>query len=326
MYRIIKRILLIILVIALLLFLFRNFLLDFAIKRIASKIESRYGFHLVIADKKIAGLAGVQLSNLVVLPVSGDTLLQADSVYLRPYLLDLLTGRLKLNELSVANMNVHFSCIDSVCNYIPVKEKTENDKQLLSETDYSRFIRQLSRNVFDLLPRKLVLKNINVRIDKDSIREDISIPFYESSYERLHGTLSVNNNHTRWNMAGVFSHNDKTFDIKIFPEQQGSKGIPLVKNFLGAYCNFDSLEIILSENNFSSPLKCKGMLRAFNLNVVHPKLSDDTIQVEDFTQLFSASVGKDFFELDSTSYIQVNKLLMSIYARYDKNPTRAYSL
>src|SRR5688500_12560633 len=107
MHRVIKRTLLIILAVVLLGFLLRGFILDFAFQRFISKVELRYGFHIVVAEKKTSGLTGVQLLNLIVLPVQGDTLLQADSVDLRPSLFNLLIGKMKLNELDIANMSIH---------------------------------------------------------------------------------------------------------------------------------------------------------------------------------------------------------------------------
>jgi hypothetical protein len=326
MHSVVKRAFLIILAVVLLIFLLRSFILDFAFQRFVSKVESRYGFHIAAADKKTTGFTGVQLLNLVVLPAQGDTLLQADSVYLRPSLFNLLIGKIRLNELSIANMHIHFSCKDSACNYAIVKEKNEEGKQPDAETDYAQLAKQLFKDAFDFLPQQMTLSNVNVHLDKDSIHEDITIPFFESSDEELHGTLSDNLTGAQWNISGTLSARNKTFDVKIFPEQQNSKGLPLVKNFFGAYCNFDSLQIVLSETDFGAPLKCKGVLRAFNLQALHPKLSDDTITVTDFTQYFSVSIGTNFLELDSASYIQLNKLPLTVYARYDKNPEKNYSL
>src|SRR5712671_5108554 len=103
----IKKMLLIILAVALLGFFLRGFILDFVFQRFVSKVEARYGFHIV-AEEKVSGLAGVQLTNLRVVPMQGDTLLMADSVYLRPSLFSLLLGKLKLTELNIARMHIHF--------------------------------------------------------------------------------------------------------------------------------------------------------------------------------------------------------------------------
>src|SRR5262245_38009061 len=103
MRRVVKRALIIIPVVLLFLFFARRFFFELSFQRISSRIESR-GFHLVVAAKNMTGLAGVELSNLVVLPAEGDTLLKADSVYLRPSLLNLLIGRLKLSELKATSV------------------------------------------------------------------------------------------------------------------------------------------------------------------------------------------------------------------------------
>ena len=321
----IKKTLLIILAVTLLGFFLRGFILDFAFHRFVSRVEARYGFHIV-AEEKVSGLAGVQLTNVVLVPMQGDTLLMADSVYLRPSLFSLLLGKLKLTELNVARMHVHLSCADSVCNYVPAIKSSENGERPDHETDYTQLARQLFKNVFDFLPQQMAMSNVNIRLDKDSIHENISIPFYESSAGQLNGTLLDNNNGAQWNIEGTLSAADKTFDIKIFPGQKNSNSLPLVKNFFGAYCSFDSLQIALTESNWSTPLKYKGMLHAFNLQALHPKLADDTITITDYTQYFSVSVGKNFLELDSSSYLQLNKLPLTFYARYEKNSSKNYSL
>ena len=326
MQRIIKRVLLIILTIAILAFLLRGFVVDLVFKRMVARAEARYGWHIIVADKKVTGITGVQLLHLTVLPAKGDTLLIADSVYVRPSFFNLLVGRLKLNELNIANMQLHFSCKDSACNYATAREENTNASQPEHKRNYAAFARKLSSSVFDLLPGEVALRNINIRIDKDSIHEDISISLYESADDQLQGTLQDNKSGAHWNITGTISQDNNTFDLKFFPGGENSKGLPLVKSFSGGYCNFDSLEIVLGENNTGTPVRSRGVVHGFNLDVVHPKLSDDTIHIADITGLFSVSIGENFIELDSSSYVQLNNLPVAIYARYEKDTSASYSL
>ena len=323
---VITRALLIILGIAFLCFILRGFILDLALKKVVSKIETRYGYTMIVGDKELKGLAGVHLQSLVVVPMEGDTLLKIDSVYMRPSLLNLLIGRLRLTELSVINMQLHLACKDSVCNYLPKRIQTGNNRPHGAETGYSGVVARVLSGVFNTIPKQINLENINIKIDKDSLSDNISVPHYEFSGGWLRGIISDNTSGASWNMSGMLSRDDKTFDIKILPVQPDSRGLPLIKNFFEAYCNFDSLEIILSENTPGNSLKCKGLIQAFDLRLLHPKLSDDTIVMKDFTGSFTASVGNDFLELDSLSYIKVNKLPMNVYMRYDKDPVKTYSL
>lgn len=325
MHRVIRRTLIIISVLVLLFFPARHFLVASAFNRISSKLESK-GFHLSVARREISGLNGVRLYGLTLTPASGDTLLRADSIYVEPSLMNLFIWRLKLNELKVANANLHLSCLDSACNYSSLREKTETDTEQEQKINYMQLAKQVFKNFFNAMPGEMLLNNINVRVDKDSVHEDISVPFFETTNGNLHGMLTDNKTSARWNMTGMFSVHNRTFDIKIFSGNETPKGLPLVKSFFGAYCNVDSLQIILSENSSGSPWRCRGVMHAFNVQVIHPKLSGDTVHVDDFTNMFSVSVGKDFIELDSSSYVQVNKLPLMIYARINKNQEKVYSL
>lgn len=327
MQRAIKITLITLLVLFVAFFLTRNFFLVRIIEHQGAKMESRYGFRLAFSSATMKGLAGIQLLNLTVTPFWGDTLMKADSVYVRPSLLNLLVGRLKLNEMDVANMYVHLQCKDSLCNYAPAGKKSDEDAGGDAETNYARLAELLFEKLFDLLPQKLALKNINVRIDKDSAHDDISVPLCESSEERLQAAVLDNRTGASWNIAGVVSQDDRTFDINIFPGEAGSKGLPLAKNLLGVYCNFDSLRLRLGETDISSRgMQCSGELHAVSLRVFHPKLSDDTIRVDNISNHLSALIGKDFLEMDSATYMRVNKLQFNLFARLDKKPAAAYSL
>ena len=98
---------------------FRNMILRSAATRIADKVEREYGFRLTLAGLRMTGLATVHADRLELVPVQGDTLLVVDSLDARPSIPHILFGRLKMNELSLAAMQLSLVQRDSSSNFRP---------------------------------------------------------------------------------------------------------------------------------------------------------------------------------------------------------------
>jgi len=308
----------------------RNFFAKKLAARLSEKIKDRYGFQLSYADIRMTGLAGIELDKLRISPpqAEGDTLVAIEKIYLRPSIPHLFAGRLKLSEVNIADMLLHITGHDSVANYKPVRKRAiEDSAPTTPETDYARLLHGLASKAFDFSPQKSMMRDVRIVIELDSIRENLVIPLYSTNGDSLHGTLVDEMNEMTWKMEGVFSQGDETFSLKIFPGENKPVGFPLVRDFTGGYCTFDTLEFTLAENSYrSGTMHESGYFHAHNILARHPRLSADTISIRNLQFDFHSLIGKNYVEIDSATVLVLNSLPLQLYARIEKEKDAVYAL
>jgi len=316
-------------VLAALYFFTRNYIVSSLARKMAEKVEEKYGFLITFSEVRMTGLAGVEVNQLVIHPPEGDTLLTIDSMYVRPSIPHIFLGRVKLTEVNISDMLLHFSGHDSLVNYKPKKTTGPGEEETNTggETNYARMLYSLSRKVFSMSPQKSLLRQVNIRVDQDSIHENLLIPYYESDGDSLHGTLVDRMNDMTWKMNGTFSQADETFSIWIMPGERKATGFPLVRDLTGGYCTFDTLEFQLHENEYGDGLlRASGYMQAKNLQVLHRRLSGDTIRIRNLQFDCHATIGPHSLQLDSATRLTLNSLPLNIYAKLDKEMKPVVSL
>src|SRR5262245_4212627 len=98
-------------------FIFRNPLLHWATGKVLFKVKKSTGATMTIGNSHFSGLTTVELKDIVVVPVSGDTIFTADDIQARISVWTLFLATIRLKELIATGVDVNISCRKDVCNY-----------------------------------------------------------------------------------------------------------------------------------------------------------------------------------------------------------------
>ncbi len=315
-------------VLMILYFITRNFFLQKAFNHIAKKLKGEYQTEISLTELRFKGFAGIEIKNLAIVTEQQDTLLIVDSMYVRPDLFRLLIGKIRLKEARVKNASLFLVCRDSSCNYQAFLQRKRNETEQISpERNYAALLSSIMNKAFDIVPQEADFKNINVRYTNEDKEDKINFPSFVSSDQHVEGSLINLADSSQWNLAGSFSQRNRTFDFKIYPEDSKKSNVPLLQSLVKANCRFDSLHCVLSEYSHSrGRVELSGNVSVDHFFLQHPKISDEPVGIDHADFSFNIHVGKNYFGLDSSSFVQLNKMVVRPVFEYLNDESKKYEL
>ncbi len=306
----------------------RNFFLRQVIQKISVKLEEDYHTGLSLKEARFTGISTVFIREIALLPHPGDTLIKIDSVSIRPAILYLLTGRIKLSEAFIKNFTLDISCTNNLCNYdFLFHRRAPVQSQKLLEKNYASQLNKLVSMLFDLSPQQADFENMLIKVAKDDSREQITIPYFHSTEKTIEGLLVSGNDSSTWRLTGNFSQNKRVVDVKIFPEGNGNPPVPLLNLIAEANVKFDTIHLALRRFSYKgnhASLSC--FFNADGLEIGHRKISDEPVGLRSFNFDLALGVGKDFIELDSSSFCKLDSLKVLPYFQYESAASSKYTL
>lgn len=315
------------LVIFVLYFICRNFILHLLIEKITKKTNERFNLQLVIEKSSFSGFITVEMNDLTIAPDAGDTLFHIDTFLVTPSLGSLLLINLRLRSLEMKNGFVRFNCTDSVCNYSSLfSKRTDTASVKTGEKNFAKLIYRFFSRSFDLVPQYAEIRNLDMSFITDTFRVDLRIPGFHSSKEKIEGELQDMKQNKSWKITGTFDQNNRKYDLTIYSMNYGSH-LPMLKEFGNMSCSFDTIHAVLFESNFSNKIfTMNGKISASAFSIYHRKISNDTIKIEEGMIDYNVTITSNSVSLDSSSSIKLNTIPIHPFFKLTSEKGRMYEL
>lgn len=305
--------------IVLLLLLFRNSILQWAIHKTEQKFEHKYHGRLNIQKSSFSGISTVVLSNIYVQSPQKDTLLNMAEVQAGIKVWPLLFGNIRLNSVFIDSvlLNVCKSKEkDNISFLLKQSKKAENTD---STTDYQSynlgaFTNRILETIFDIIPNRFEMYNSHINIQKDTVVLNSILDSVVFINEKFHGHMvsQERNMRSEYKITGNIYKNSRTLNFTVsptYPKQE--KSIPGLKSFFNLTIGFDTLNINLSQSSFKdNKLILQGKASVSNGLINHWRISPKNITVHRLEADFNFSVENSFLCLDSNSVFRLNKMFI----------------
>lgn len=306
-------------------FVFRNAILLWGIGKASGILKDRTGATLTVGSSKFTGFSTVSLQQLVVLPLQGDTLVKADTLVVELSFWNLLRGVIKLNELDAGDVRITVSCRDSICNYSGFLSGKETIG-VNTGKNYALLLRKMLDRAYNLAPQRANLRNIDVHFRNDSLERFLEIVEFRSDEDSIGGILEDKKSQVTWGCSGQFSQSNHSLNMTVFPRTANRQLLPLIDDLMGMALSFDSLHIGMKGYQYNGEtLAIDGQFTVKEFNVFNKRISDDTVGVAFASFDFEISAGKDFLQLDSTSSGELGRIHFKPFLRYESTRSKIYS-
>jgi hypothetical protein len=307
-------------------FLLRNFIAEKITERLNNKLQQQYGLSLLVSNMHFTGYKTLMIPHLAIVPQNGDTLLSLDSLSLNPSLIALLTLKLRLNELALTDGRLNLSCRDSTCNFRFNKVKEDSAEAAHGEKDYAQFFYRVYSKMFDLIPEHATIHRFNIAYRKEHSGDNLILASYNNSADRAEGELKDSTGKTTWKMELTLNKGARQFDFKIYPLGR-DKMLPFLSGLFNLSLSFDTLQFAAEDNHYTSgEFALNGKFHSSSLLFVQPKISDDSILIQDIYSMFRFRISPATFELDSNTFVDLNSLRIKPFIRYVNKKGKDYTL
>lgn len=308
--------LLVLLIVALLFsaaWLARPVILRLVFGKVQDKLENSLGLELSAGDIEVMGWKTIRFENLVA-QVKGEVpLFQSDTLLVKFELLPLLSGRLKVEQLEMAQVSIKLESDSSQSNFMALfrkRKKAKVDTTERGNLDLAVSLNRVLQVVFDALPDKLQIRNSSMSLRYNEIEGGVSSELVQIQEGMLEATFLV-----RDGVDEQFVHLKGTVDDELnklettwYSDEEPVR-IPFLEELAGGSFSFDTLVADLSYAKFEqSKLQTAGLARLVNLHLDHPRISEQTVEIgrAEIDYLFTAA-GR-VLRLDSGSKVLLNDL------------------
>lgn len=318
----------VVVIIILCFFIFRNPILHYVVDKVVVKMKREKSLVLNIGKVQFSGLSTISFANVAVIPESGDTLLKADSLSIRPSLWTLFTGTIRIKEVEASGTLLQIVKKRDSNNYSFVHQEKQNvGESKKTSNGFAAFFASLLDKAFNLAPQKAEISNASFRFVNDTLQREVRLNKFHSDVASVNGEFEDLYSHNKWLCNGSFSQTAHKFDMFVFPVSDKANLLPLTTELAGAAISFDSLHIELDGYRYSNgELEVNGLASIDQFAFHHKRISEDTIKIQNASISYSISSDKNSVMLDSSSVATLSDIKFKPFVRYEFSDGKKYSL
>jgi hypothetical protein len=326
---VLKAIAVLLLLIAIGLYIFRDYLLQQAIEKTSIKIEQKYNSSLTIKNADFEGFSGISLTEITLVPKDADTLFRVQKMKTSINFWNLLLGDVQLGTLEIQNGMVHLVQKGNVKNFAAFLKKDNNESSSDNKRDYAAFAYRIISKALNLVPTDMSVENLKFKLDDNGKKATIDIKKLTLSNKELETSIDVKTNTfaQRWKIIGFADPRNKKADIRIFNKDTGAIKVPYFDERYGLKSSFDSIRLNIENINSSGgELHINGFTLITNFSVNHPKIANKNVVIKNARFDYRFLLGTDFISVDSSSTAQFNQVKFRPYLSYNTKADTIYKL
>lgn len=293
-----------------------------------SRLESvsrRYGLAISYEKLSMPSFTTVLLEGLSVVPLQRDTLLKVGEAEVRLDFFPLLGGRISVNQVTTDGVEFTFIKRHGISNYDFLFRKPRGSKSETAHVEAAGYNLQVEKTLnllFRLLPENGEFTDLLVIGQRDSLITSFRIPEVRLQDSHFSSEISVEEGEisNKWQIYGMLKPDEKVLEGRISSAgKEEAVILPYIGPHYNAVVKFDSIAFSLSASRSSSSCETlQGVAAVNGLEVYHPALSADTIDLNQGKLDYKVHVGVRSLELDSASTVVFNRLDFHPYIYAEK--------
>ncbi|PAM95905.1 glycosyl transferase [Flavobacterium sp. IR1] len=310
-------------------YFFRDALLKKAIAKVTTKMDTEYNSSFSVKTASFEGLSGIKLTDVILVPKNADTLCNIKKIETSVNLSSLLVGDVQLGTLKINNGYIQFVKKGKVRNFDAFLKKDKADKDKNEKRKYATFAYRIISKLLNLVPTDMKLENLNFKIDDNGKKAIVAVNKLILNNKQLETNLHVqaNNFDQRWNIKGFADPRNKKADIRFFNLDTGAIKVPYLDERYNIKASFDSIRLnVANIEKDGSELHIDGYTSIANLKINHPKIASKDVVIKSARFDYRFLLGDNFISIDSTSSMQLNKTKVKPYVSYNTESDTIYTL
>jgi hypothetical protein len=311
-----------------LLFAFRNTLLDKVIHRIDAKLDREYQCNLTIQKAEFKGITNLEFQQIALVPKEYDTLVSIKKLRTSISFWKLLTGDIQLGKLEINNGFIQLVKTKKGRNFEaflhPKKEKDST-----AEVNYAKLINRITSKVMNLVPTNMQVRGFAFKINDNGNK--VMFDFNQLSLvdKNLTTKIQVTSDtfSQQWSIKGFADPRNRKADLTFANAQNDTIKIPYLDRKFHLKAGFKSIHFNLANLGMDSgELHIDGYSSIENLFVNHAKIASKDVVIKNARFDYHWIVGERFIALDSTSTIQLNAIKCLPFLSYSKEKDIVFGL
>lgn len=311
-----------------LLFSFRNTILDKVIHRIDAKLEREYQCNFTIQKAEFNGLTNLEFHDISLVPHEKDTLVSIGELKTSVSFWKLLVGDIQLGKLEINKGFIQLVKTKNGSNFDAFLH-SKKEKDSTAEVNYAKLLNRISSNLMDLVPTDMQVKGFDFRIDDKGNKVVFDFNELSLSNKKLTTIIQVTSDKfsQQWSINGFADPRDRKADLTFANTKNDTIRIPYIDKKFNLKSGFKSIHFNLENLAMNNgELHIDGYSSIENLFVNHAKIASKDVIIKKARFDYHWIVGERFIALDSTSTVQLNNIKCQPYLSYTNEKDKVYAL
>jgi hypothetical protein len=294
-----------------------------------NSIGHQYGMHIRYSQARFQGLNGISFRGLTVVLLPADTLVQIDTLIVKPRILPALIGRVRLRTLEISGMEARMNASLLELWLNRHKKDTVIVQSALASAGYAGTLRSLESKLFVTIPRRVNIQNAVFNYTHDSLFSSLECKSLIYKQSRFNADMLMwdNYSHVPFVISGRISKSKHRLSAMVRQVDSSMVKLPYIGARWQATIGFDTLALQVSfRKGVSGVEEIEGKASAVQFLIAHKRISPEPVRIANGSFDFRIHTGGNFIELDSSSQIQMNGFTCSPYLRFAAKPGRTISL
>ncbi len=311
-----------------LLFAFRNTILDKVIHRIDAKLDREYQCNFTVQKAEFHGLTNIEFQQISLVPKNADTLVSIRQLKTSVSFWKLLVGDIRLGKLEINNGFIQLVKTKNGSNFDAFlhskKEKEDN-----AEVNYAKLLNRISSKLMDLVPTDMQVKGFAFKIDDKGNKVVFDFNELALADKKLTTLIQVTSDKfsQQWSINGFADPRDRKADLTFANTKNDTIKIPYLDKKFNLKSGFKSIHFNMENLAMESgELHIDGYSSIENLFVNHAKIASKDVVIKNARFDYHWIVGERFIALDSTSTVQLNNIKCQPYLSYANGKDKVYAL
>ncbi|KFF15344.1 biosynthetic peptidoglycan transglycosylase [Flavobacterium hydatis] len=311
------------------LYFFRDALLHKAIAKVSDKMNKEYNSTFSVKTASFDGLSGIKLTNVILVPKNADTLCNIHNIETSISLSHLLVGDIQIGTLKIDKGYIQLVKKGNIKNFDAFLKKDSTNTSKNEKREYATYAYRIISKLLNLVPTDMKLENLIFKIDDNGKKAQIAISKLVLVDKELETNLHVQTNtfDQRWNIKGFADPRNKKADIRFFNLDTGAIRVPYIDDRFNMLASFDSIRLNIENiKKDGSELHIDGYSSITNLKINHSRIASKDVVIKNARFDYRFLLGSDFISIDSTSTVQLNKIKFHPYVSYNTKSDTIYTL
>jgi len=311
-----------------LLFAFRDTILNKVIQRVDAKFEKEYQCSVAIQKAQFHGLNNLEFQKITLVPKQADTLVRIDQLKTTVNIWNLLAGNIQLGKLEITKGFIQLVKIGKHSNYEAFL-RSKKDKDEKAEVNYARILNRISSRLLDLVPTEMQVSGFAFKINDNGNKVVFGFNELALSNKKLRTIIQVTSDDfsQQWSINGFADPRDRKADLTFANAKGDTVRIPYLDKKFNLKTGFKSIHFNLENLAMDrGELHMEGYSSIDNLFLNNPKIANKDVMINKARFDYHWVVGDRYIALDSTSTMQLNSIRFKPYISYTNDDAKIYEL
>ncbi len=330
--------------IALLIYIERERIVESAIRKEFSRFEEKTNGKISFQKLKVDGLSIITFHGMTLISPENDTLVYVEMLKMRLSPVFLLHGEVKVIGTEAQGISLNITHKEEYKNYQFLIQRGENANKK-EEKEQAKVVRETDKlaQIYGLItkksPKEIRLNGWKTTLTTDSIKLSVYMPeatleerkfnaimhideeYGDEKKQKTNDSIKGKNEENYYLLEGTLGKKPSDFTDFQFYGLQDSITIAYIKKKFDTDIAFDTLKMSISVDKDKEKVKVEGRAMLFNSQLNNKKICRETIRCRYFSVDFKSFVSANHIEIDSSSTLTINQFALHPYLDWQTEDT-----